>query len=391
MTKPDVSDLLDQVPDRAPTPKRSRFLVAAVLALLATSAVATVIGATVLRERSAQLHATLAERLELLAANRSEVAETWGEATARLGSQLVNAELFRLFATESRIARESDPLATQLSAQAPYMAQVLTEFVRQNDLQAAYLIGGDGRALIASGGAPGLTQAQRDLTARAVATGETVFAPVRLAGRELELDILRPVLEMQPADPAAAPAPAAAFLMTVPVTGVIDDFIAARPLSEDGETTRIVQYGDAAGPVMLDPRADAPLRTVAADLPAGPEPLPFGERTGLVGGAPVFSVGAAVPSLPWLMVQEIDRDEALAPLGRLRAVVAAIGALATLLVTGALVAFWSRQESKHHRALADQYRRLAARIDVQRRLLDGINGAIREYIGLKRPDGTYAY
>src|SRR3546814_8163961 len=52
---------------------------------------------------------------------------------------------------------------------------------------------------------------------------------------------------------------------------------------------------------------------------------------------------------------------------------------------------WWRLASAHNRTLAEQYRRLANRIQGQKQLLDSINGAIEEFIGLKAPDGTYRY
>src|SRR3546814_4691681 len=52
---------------------------------------------------------------------------------------------------------------------------------------------------------------------------------------------------------------------------------------------------------------------------------------------------------------------------------------------------WWRLASAHNRTLAEQYRRLANRIQGQKQLLDSINGALEEFIGLKAPDGTYRY
>jgi PAS domain S-box-containing protein len=47
--------------------------------------------------------------------------------------------------------------------------------------------------------------------------------------------------------------------------------------------------------------------------------------------------------------------------------------------------------NEHSSALAEQFRRLAARIEAQKKLLDSINNSISEYIGLKSKDGAYRY
>lgn len=398
MTTPDLSDLLVDIPRSTPAPRRARFVLGILAILILTTVAVAAIGISILNQREAQLYRTLQQRLSLQAESRAEVIDTWMDGTARLGTQLVNSDLFRLFATESGMVDPEDPLAAQLSAQAPYMAQVMTEFVRQNGLAAAYVIGADGRILLASGGAPPLSTDQSALAAGILDSGATVFAPVTAAEEELLLDIARPILEMQPADPDQEPAPAATFLMTLPVTGVVADFLAPRPLTEHGEVTHILQIGGSEGPVELTPEEIPPVRDVVSIELGNAAALPFGERPSVgleeteEGSAgQVFSVAASVSTTPWLIVQEIDRSIALAPLDRARNIVLLIGCLAVLVITGAVVAVWSFQESSHNKALATQYRDLAARIDAQRRLLDGINGAIREYIGLKRPDGAYTY
>src|SRR3546814_18186978 len=68
-----------------------------------------------------------------------------------------------------------------------------------------------------------------------------------------------------------------------------------------------------------------------------------------------------------------------------------VAALVVLAVAVAFGAFWWRLASAHNRTLAEQYRRLANRIQGQKQLLDSINGAIEEFIGMKAPDRTSPY
>jgi PAS domain S-box-containing protein len=91
------------------------------------------------------------------------------------------------------------------------------------------------------------------------------------------------------------------------------------------------------------------------------------------------------------VLQEVEVAVAEGPLS---AYTTAAIIVAILVVTGVAVAFgafWWRLASLHDRALAEQYRVLANRIQAQKQLLDSINGAIHEFIGLKAPDGTYRY
>src|SRR3546814_17927547 len=122
-----------RMPVPAPPPRRGRFLLGIAAAFLATALAATLIGGAIVRDSEGRTERTLQQRLELLAANRVEVIDTWLPTTAKLGPHLTKSDLFRLFATESRLARDADPLAAPLPAQAPSMAQDLTDIVRPKD------------------------------------------------------------------------------------------------------------------------------------------------------------------------------------------------------------------------------------------------------------------
>lgn len=391
MSAPDIGELLAQDAPLQSRPGRRRTVAAMLLGLALVVVVAIIVGSVLLGGQSRSLLATLENRLDLQAAGRVEVIETWAEGTERLADQLVGSDFFRLFATESGLAGENSQLAAELAQQEAYMGEVLSEFVRQNRLVAAYLIGPGGRIILRSATAPELSQAQRERGQAATALTTTFFAPVRRAETGLELDIYRPVRALQAEDPADEPPPVAALLMTVPVTTTVADFLAPRPLSDAGERTVILQAPPAEPALALLPESPADPVPLAAGAPDARSLLPFAERTAVGGTRPVFSLAAPVATLPWLVVQEIDREAALAPLAATRATVLAVAILATLVIGGGLLAVWFLQSSEHNRRLADQFRDLAGRIDAQRRLLDGITGTIREFIGLKRRDGTYAY
>ncbi|MGP1397877.1 MAG: HD-GYP domain-containing protein [Inquilinaceae bacterium] len=387
----EISDLLqgDALPDARPG--RWRILAGMGAGLLVVASLALLVGSLIVDRRADDLTRTLERRLDLLAAGRVELIGAWLDGEARPASQLIDADVFRLFATESdRSGPEGAPAA--LSAQAPYMVEVLTEFARQNGLRGAYVIDRDGRALLASGGAADLTDGQRLAAQRAIDTGDTVYAPLRAVDRDLVLDVFRPVLAVQSPDPSSEPLPAAAFLMSVNATGAMADFLAPRALSEPGERTVLAQVPADGAATVLTAEAPASLRPLAGvDPPSPGAALPFAVRDAIAADGQAFSVGRAVPNVPWLVVQESAVDAALAPLNQTRALAWTVGVLVVLLVAGVLIAVWFIQVSQHNGALARQFRSLAARIEAQRRLLDGIAETIREQVGLKRRDGTYGY
>src|SRR3546814_14263214 len=122
-----------RMPVPAPPPRRGRFLLGIAAAFLATALAATLIGGAIVRDSEGRTERTLQQRLELLAANRVEVIDTWLKTTAKPGSHLTNSDLFSLFATESRLARDADPLDAHISAKAPSMAQALNDVLRQQN------------------------------------------------------------------------------------------------------------------------------------------------------------------------------------------------------------------------------------------------------------------
>ena len=135
-------------------PARSRALTrgAAVIAVIA--AIAIVVPAIVVQLKKTELAGELQRRLEILAAGRVEVLTTWLEGVARPADRVVDSEMFRLFATEMELAggdisdlASQDPLSgddarggdlpkglgVPLTAQLPFMAQVLSDFTKSAD------------------------------------------------------------------------------------------------------------------------------------------------------------------------------------------------------------------------------------------------------------------
>ena len=380
----------------AETPKRpisARLLVGG-LALVIV--VFFAIGQFALNERSREVVAAVERQVMVLADSRAEVVDAWLAGAVQTSGQLVNNDVFRLFATESALADDDDGLGRSLAVQAPYMIEALNELQRQYGLLGVHLVGADGRAILSAVEAPPLSVDQAALGRHAVADGTTQFASRQTGDNRFAVDLAEPVRPLQVSGStgeADAP-PSAALAISIPITAMVGNLLAGDALAVPGERTILIQH-DGDGSTTAIALSGDTLQTMDAGsafgASDGPSPVDFGRRISVVDGAEVFSVGLPLPDLGWLVVEEIAVEDALADLSETRLALVTVGVLAALVITAIIVVVWFHQRSAANRTIADQYRELAGRIDAQRRLLGGITGAMQELIGLKRPDGTYGY
>lgn len=383
--------------------RKPLWLGIAVMAVIVVASVAFPIAS--IQDRNAALQASLQQRLQTVAAGRRDVIETWLDGQRQLADRVADAEIFRLFATEMAIGAyagssfpvpesvPSDDELTEdnptLAEQLPYMAQLLTDFVLDVEFLAGYLINRDGVAYVTSGGAPALTAAQKAAADGVLASGGVVYGAARTSTAGLVMDLYVPVIAM--GDGAQQGKPVAVLMFAVPVGGKFAVLLQPGPLWQAGERLTLVQR---TGDTLTGLSPDDSDRLVAlshahALTPAGP--LAFARRPALDGRGEVYSAGYPVDGTSWWVVQEVDVAAAERDLDTYVAVVGGVAALVVAAVVAAFVAFWWRLNSHHNRAIADQYRRLAATIEAQRRLLDSINGTIVDHIGLKDRDGAYVY
>jgi PAS domain S-box-containing protein len=344
-----------------------------------------------LGNRERELVSDLRERSQILAATRAQVLETWVDSLARSGQRLSGSEVFRLFAAEVELGGGLPAQGTPLAAQMPYMIRAITEFAGQEGLIGAYLIDRQGRAVLASGAAPALTAAQRDAAVAVYASKKRMVTAARAHAGGLVADVILPVAPPQEQTPAAPRTVAGVFLFTVPVQGALSDLLKPSPLLGPGERIRLIQFSGE-GAAALDPEGQPGLARIDwPDAPAVGKPLSFGLRRAAGGEAPVFSSGAWVGGLPWLVVHEAESGVALAAYREFRWGVVGLALAVTLLLAAAVAAFWWHQASENSQALAGQYRTLAGRIDAQRRFLEGVMNNLTEMVGLKGSSGAYAY
>ncbi len=385
---PDVSRLLDPKAVDRPAAVGQRLRVRLAIALPVVLVLVAGLSAGILLERRETLFGGLQERLGLLAAGRAAVIDERIDRLVELPSYVIDSDAFRLFATEVDLVAADDPLAVQLHDMAPYMAEALSELVRQRGLVAAYLMARDGESVLASGAAPELSPDARSPALTVFENGNPRFSAVHRRADGLALDVFLPVRAVQAPAPDTPADIVGVFVMTVPVAEMLAEFVQRPMLAAPGERIVLIQTDQGSASAVATGRANrfqpvdwTPEGAIGA-MRRGASPLD---------AQPVFSVAVSVARLGWYVVQEVDEAIAIRPLVRARLVVFLVAGLVVVLMTTVAIALLSGQASAFNRALARQYRELALKIDAHRRLLDSINSTINEMIGLKRPDGTYTY
>jgi PAS domain S-box-containing protein len=387
---------------KEPGPQRPRRLLAWAAAVLGVIALAAVlVPSLTISAKRAQLSEQIAERLELTAAGQAGVISTWLQGTRRLAEPVVESELLRLFAAEMDLAggdmsqmiappsEDQGGLGVPLVEQLPFIERVVTDFAANADFLAAYLVGRGGDAYITSSGAPAFTAQQRRLALGSFERGQTAYGAARSLPAGLVIDMAVPIFPAQ-VEPGRGK-PVAVLILVTPLNAGLAEFLAADPLANPGTRRLLVQHSDG-NLTRIEPGAAAPIVPISLegfDLAAGQ--IPFARRTSLAGLGEVYSAGALVSGPTWWVVEEIEVASAERPLSTYTVAAIVVASLVVIAVAIAFGAFWWRLASHHNLALAEQYRTLANRIQVQKQLLDSINGAVPEFIGLKAADGTYRY
>ncbi|SLN28162.1 HD-GYP domain-containing protein [Oceanibacterium hippocampi] len=334
--------------------------------------------------RKNMIVATTKQHTELVVGARAEVLKTWLEAQEGLARRFANAPTVQLFATEADLHRDGLPDA--LARQLPYMQASITAFARDSGLAAAYLADPSGRALLASADAPRLSDEQRLAAIAVAARRKTSFSRFREGQSGLELDLVMPVNEPQIANDGAERF-AATLIVTLPASQALGRLLSPTAQTRAGERTRLFQRMPE-GAVEVRPWSKPHFRATDEDAAFATR---FAARRGPGHDVAVFAAGYHLADTDWVVSHEYEVRKALAPLAEFRNFAGSLTVLALLAAAAAIAGFWYKQRSDSNRALAEQFRRLAGRIQDQRRLLDAINSAISEHIGVKDIDGRYLY
>ena len=220
-------------------PKIWRFGLAAFFCVaVGFGAVKLSVDAIVDERRTATL-TELDKRLGAQLRGKSELISTWIDGLSNLGNRLIKSDLVRLFVTELHLQGSDTELQEALSAQKPYMRQVLDDLAREHDLRGAYLLSLDGSILLSDHDAPVLDQRQKARAQKLVANNSEleVGAPKLLGGRYF-LDILQPVPAAQMLTDSERRF-VGVMMMTFDVTDMLLKLVQADPLLEKGEASSL--------------------------------------------------------------------------------------------------------------------------------------------------------
>lgn len=357
-----------------------------IFALLAVCLFAACYFATdyIIEQRKIELLGEVKIRQEITVSGKAEIIRTWIDETGQRANSIANHPLFRLFAAEINLSR--DGISKALANQLPYMQNAITNFVQQNNLVAAYLIGEDGRAYLASNRSPALQEDQRRSAIEHYSSREITTSPLRVSGENLIFDFLVPVFSAQSEGPEQN---AGVLLMTVSASAQLAHILKPSSLSADGEETRLYQKTNAVytgiTPTKIPYISENETNTLDANF------ANFLLRNVSTKAEQLYSTGKMISGTNWILLQGLPAGSALLPLKEFSYVIYGLAASVFLVVFSVFSGIWLTLHSQNTKAMAEQYKNLAHQINAQRRLLGSINHTIAELIGLTDFSGKYVY
>ena len=126
-----------------------------------------------------------------------------------------------------------------------------------------------------------------------------------ILGGRLLMDVALPVPSARPWFAGDDADTAAVLFMIVPVADQLANLLDPGPALAFGERFRLIQWGEQ-GSEQVIPGPDPRLVPFSIGEPLGPgEPRPYGPLL-RADGTETFTVGAAVPGVPWTVLHEID-------------------------------------------------------------------------------------
>lgn len=380
--------------------KRSRlkwFGIAVLSAIVVISAFVCFIH---IKNEESSLHQRLEKQQTLLATAHLETISNWLQTMAEQGDRLINADLFRLFASEvdllgdnigSLYAEEaSGSEDSSLAQQLPMMRNLLEEFSSYAGFSDGRIINRFGQTYIATNAnVAALTQSQINMVNSVLENPKVYFSTVHNSSNGLVFDMFLPIFP--PEFEGEYTKPISVLMLTKIVSGKITEIISSSPLAEQGNKTHLVQKQNGVLQDILPWKPEG-IAQINPDFGAvEQEVLPFALRASLTGKTQGYSYGLKVPDVNWWVVEEIGYETARGELTATMRTTIVIAALATGAFTLVLFLFWWLLVSQDNKKVADNFRELAMTIKEQKMFLDSINDTIPDYIALKDNEGIYQY
>lgn len=375
-----------EVPEHE-TPTHNKSLIAGGILILVLLVACYWVSDRLIDTKKNELLAELQTRQEITISGKADVIQTWVDQTGTRANLLTRNPLIQLFATEMN-QLEGQDLSSALSAQLPYMQNAITRFVQENNLIAAYMVGKNGRAYLASAGSPGLTDDQRQTATAHYSQTDVGTTRLRVHNGAVIFDFLVPVLSAQTTDDKANRT-VGVFVMTVTASDQLAQFLKGSRLTLAGEKTLLFQKTEQ-GLLEITPTAE-PLIAPSDAAISAENILPFGSRELPGQSESVFSAGAEIENTALVLLQTVPQDTGLAQLRTYSYVIYGLAASAFVVIVSIVAGIWLGLRSQNAKDMAGQYKDLAQQINAQRRLLGNINNTVHDLISLKDPSGRYVY
>ncbi|MBO6825939.1 MAG: PAS domain-containing protein [Sneathiella sp.] len=375
--------MANDLPEAKEGNKNRPLLIGAILAVVLL-AICYFVASSFIDSREEELLSDLQVRQEIAVEGRANVLSTWLDETATRANPITGSPLFQLFTAEVNNAG-SDNLPKALRDQLPYMQNAITSFIQENELIGAYLVGSDGRAYLASAGAPPLTNEQRERAQAQYEGTDVIVSALQPTAEGLMLDFYIPVFAPQSANGDKSKV-TGVMVMMVPATDAVAAVLKPSRFDADGQVHNLYQQVDGKYYKITPNRA--PFIAEQASEIAGTE---FASRPLGRLGDQYFSTGTVVDRTNWVVMQGIPKESALSELETYKYSIYGLSGSFFIVVISIISGIWLSLKSQNAKAMADQYKGLAQQINAQRRLLGSINGTIDDLIGLTDGQGFYVY
>ncbi|SIO08287.1 HD-GYP domain-containing protein [Halodesulfovibrio marinisediminis] len=380
--------------------KRSRLKWFGIAVLSAIVVISAFISFIHIKNEEVGLTKRLEKQQTLLASARLESINNWLQAMVEQGDRLINADLFRLFASEVDLLGENigslyAEEATQaddssLAQQLPMMRNLLEEFSSYAGFSDGRIINRFGQTYIATNAnVTALTQEQLNMVNDVLKNPTVHFSTVRNSSNGLVFDMFLPIFP--PEFEGEYTKPISVLMLSKLASGKITEIISSSPLATQGNTTHLIQKQNGTLQDILPWKPEG----IAAVPPSfgkiDADILPFSLRATLNTTAKGYSYGIKVPNIDWWVIEEIDYNVARAELTDTIQTTIVIALLTIGAFTLFLFLFWWLLVSQDNKKIANNFRELAMTIKEQKMFLDSINDTIPDYIALKDNNGIYQY
>lgn len=299
-----------------------------------------------------------------------------------------SAEMFRLFmADASGLDAESleklsqpDALHSQdegirlLAEQHAYIQDLLSDLTQRRAWNEARIVNTNGADIVCKDFASPLTPEQKSLTAKSVESGQPSFGPVRHGSNGLVMDVADPLFEVMG---MGEPKCIGALLVTVPMDRILSTFLVSTGNQGGGMVSRIIDRSSKPASVLFMRGNFLQMEALPASFKlANVETLPFGRRDDLVGGGNVYSMGANVTMLDWLLAVETPAeiiDAAIEDESFRAYAFVILGLFAVALI---IAYVWKLVASRAEALKHQEQEQLHAKINQQKLILDSINASL---------------